>query len=189
MVALGADQIVMGPCSELGPIDAQVPVVVNGLVRYVSAQSFIDARDSLLRQHAEAIAKKEDTQAILQMLASLDIPFIQECQRMMDFGRDVVRKLLSEYMLRKTADKSTKIQRIVETLSSVEKFKVHGRLIDGSFARRDLGLNIKLVGRGDVLWEKAWEYYTRAEIAMGTANGAKLFETRHDLLMAPGRPS
>lgn len=37
MIALGADQIVMGPCSELGPIDAQIAVVSNGLLRYISA--------------------------------------------------------------------------------------------------------------------------------------------------------
>jgi len=184
MIALGADQIVMGPCSELGPIDAQVPVVANGISRYVSAQSFIDARDKLLTQHADAVAKSENTQAILQMLASLDIPFIEECQRMMDFGRDVVRKLLSEHMFKKVPDKDQKIAKIVETLSSVARFKVHGRLIDGSTARTELGLKVKLVGRDDMLWEKAWEYYTRAEIALGGFQGAKMFETRHEMLAA-----
>lgn len=50
LIALGADEIIMGPSSELGPIDAQVPVTSAGLRRYVSAQSFIDARDNLLRR-------------------------------------------------------------------------------------------------------------------------------------------
>ena len=44
MTALCADQIVMGYLSELGPIDPQVPIRVGGMVRYVSAQSFLDGQ-------------------------------------------------------------------------------------------------------------------------------------------------
>ncbi len=49
MIALGADEIIMGPPSEMGPIDAQVAVVANGIRQYISAQSFINARDSLMK--------------------------------------------------------------------------------------------------------------------------------------------
>ena len=49
LIALGADEIVMGPPAELGPIDAQVKVVISGVPRYISAQSFIDTRDGLLK--------------------------------------------------------------------------------------------------------------------------------------------
>jgi len=53
VVALGADEIIMGYCSELGPIDAQVPIVVSGIPRYISAQSFIDARTTLEKKIQE----------------------------------------------------------------------------------------------------------------------------------------
>jgi len=43
LISLGADEIIMGPSSELGPIDAQVPVTSAGVRRWISAQSFIDA--------------------------------------------------------------------------------------------------------------------------------------------------
>jgi len=185
MIALGADEIVMGPTSEIGPIDAQVPVVIEGLLRYVSAQSFIDARASLLKQYDEAIANKKDTQAVLQMLASLDIPFIEECQRMMDFGRDVVRKLLSKHMLAKEKkDKDKKIDKIVSMLSSVKTHMVHGRTITGTTARTDLGLNVKLLAKNNPLWEKIWEYYTRAEIHLGNVGASKMFETKFEMLYA-----
>lgn len=58
IIALGADEIVMGYCSELGPIDAQVVVVVGGVPRYISAQSFIDSRVSLEDRFYEAVKKK-----------------------------------------------------------------------------------------------------------------------------------
>lgn len=60
IIALGADEIVMGYCSELGPIDAQVPVVVGGVPHYISAQSFIDSKASLKQEFRRAIKAKED---------------------------------------------------------------------------------------------------------------------------------
>ena len=78
VIALGADEIIMGYCSELGPIDAQVPIIVSGIPRYISAQSFIDARDKLEAKFKEIIQKKEDPRAVLQQIASLDAPFIDQ---------------------------------------------------------------------------------------------------------------
>ncbi len=188
LIALGADEIVMGPPLEIGPIDAQVPIQVSGVRRLVSAQSFIEARDQFVKKHAEAVAKKEDTSAILQMIASLDLPFIVECEHLMDFGRDVGRKLLVEYMFNRRKDRDKKAEDVVKQLSSVQLHKVHGRTINGSTARRVLGLNVNLCGNADPFWRKAWEWYTRAEIVMNRVGAAKMFETVHEQLIAvPGR--
>jgi hypothetical protein len=184
LIALGADEIVMGPQSEIGPIDAQIEVIANGVPKLISAQSFIDARDELLKKHKDQISKGEDISATMQMLATLDLPFIAECERLMDFGRDVAKKFLGKYMFRKKRDKDAKIDKVVKTLTSVERFKVHGRGIDGRTAREELDLNVKICGKDDPLWKKVWEYYTRAEIACGQGGVAKLFETTHELLTA-----
>jgi ClpP class serine protease len=56
VMALGADSIVMGYCSELGPIDPQVQIAVSGTIQYVSAFAFVDSRDKLMAQIAEAVA-------------------------------------------------------------------------------------------------------------------------------------
>jgi ATP-dependent protease ClpP protease subunit len=186
MIALGADQIVMGPPSELGPIDAQVPVVVAGIPKYISAQSFIDARDSLLEKYKEARLKKEDTKPILQMIASLDIAHIEECQRMMDFGRAVVRKLLEKHMFHREKKRNAHITRVVKMLSSVKTHLVHGRQIDGATARKELKLNVKLLAKDDKFWQLIWEYYTRAEIHLGAMTSPKMFETEYEALSASG---
>ena len=184
MIALGADQIVMGPSSELGPIDAQVPVVSAGFHKYLSAQSFIDARDSLLKQYAEAKKKKMDTRPILQMIATLDVPHIEECQRLMDFGRDVVKKLLEANMFQRHPNKAAEAQKAADMLTSVQMHKVHGRQIDGATARRELGLNVKLLAKGDEFWQLVWEYYTRSVIFLGGIGAPKMFETEHEALTA-----
>jgi len=183
LIALGADEIVMGPQSEIGPIDAQVEVAGNGVRRLISAQSFIDARDGLLKTYKEQSTKKEDATATLQMLATLDFPFIAECERLMDFGRDVAKKFLETYMFKRKRDKTAQADKVVTALTSVKLFQVHGRGIDGRKAR-ELDLNVKMCGKDDPLWKKVWEYYTRADIACGKGRVAKMFETIHELLMA-----
>jgi ClpP class serine protease len=52
--ALGADTIVMGYCSEIGPIDPQVPVVNSGITQYISALAYVEARDSIMKKIDEA---------------------------------------------------------------------------------------------------------------------------------------
>ena len=57
ILALGTDEILMGYTSELGPIDPQVPIAVSGMTQWVSAFAFVEARDKLMEQIAEAIKK------------------------------------------------------------------------------------------------------------------------------------
>ena len=185
LVALGADEIVMGPPSELGPIDAQIEVFKEGVWRYVSAQSYIEARDSLLKTHAEQSKKNEDTGATMQLLATLDLPFITECEHVMGFSRDVATKLLNLYMFKsKTKGKKAKIDHAVQYLSSVQTHMVHSRSINGRVAKTELELKVRLLGKGDEFWKKIWEYYTRAELHVTAMKAQKMFETEHDLLTA-----
>ncbi|HVU47873.1 MAG TPA: hypothetical protein VHD85_17205 [Terracidiphilus sp.] len=188
IIALGADEIVMGYCSELGPIDAQVPIIVGGIPRYISAQSFIDSRASLLKSYAEAVKKKEDTKPILQQIAVLDAPFIDHCEKLMDFSRAVASKYLERYMFAqaKKASRDKAIQNVLTRLSSVGIFKVHGRMIDGNEAKTELNLNVKLLPKDDPLWQDIWHYYIRADVAL--ASGAsKLIESRCECLYSGRR--
>lgn len=61
ILALGTDEIIMGYTSELGPIDPQVPINVSGMTQWISAFAFVEARDKLMAQIAEATKKKEPT--------------------------------------------------------------------------------------------------------------------------------
>jgi hypothetical protein len=184
LIALAADEIIMWPPSEIGPIDAQIEVVSAGVRRLISAQSFIDARDELLKKHRDQLSRNEDVSATMQMIATLDLPFIAECERLMEFGRDVARKFLETYMFKDESNKKAKADKAVKILSSIERFKVHGRMVNGQTARNELDLGVKMCGQNDPLWKKLWEYYTRAEVAIGRGGVAKMFETEHELLTA-----
>ena len=192
MIALGSDEVVMGYCSELGPIDAQVPIIIDGIPRFISAQSFINARKNLQKQFDDAAQQSKDTRAILQQIATLNIPFIEQCEKYMQFGRDMVGKYLAKYMFKSVAkDKpklDAKISKVLEDLSSTETFIVHGRMINSHTAKTSLGLNVNSLGKDAPYWKHIWEYYVRADIGLGGIRGAgrssKMIETKNELLVA-----
>lgn len=171
LLALGADTILMGYCSELGPIDPQLLVNVSGAWQQISAQSFVDARDNLMREIQQALQQKKDTVGYLQQLAGLNVPFTEECENLIEFSRKTASELLSRYMLRvkipQETDRNKKAEEIAKKLLSKELFPVHGQFIDGKTARDKLELEVELLEKDDELWKLIWEYYVRCEIQMG----------------------
>lgn len=186
IIALGADEIVMGYCSELGPIDAQVVVLVGNVPHYISAQSFIDSRASLEDRYKEALKKKEDPKPVLQQIASLDAPFIDHCEKLMDFSREVARKYLAKYMfsgIKPATQQKKAIDNVLDRLSAVKIYKVHGRMIDGHAAKTDLKLNALLLGKADEMWQLLWRYYVRADVLLKRHAVSKIIESKSNVLI------
>lgn len=99
LFALGADEILMGYLSELGPIDPQVPIVISGTTQWISALAFVESRDGLMKSISEAIAKNEPTAGFQQQLAGLNIPFTREMENQIGFAQKTAASLLENYML------------------------------------------------------------------------------------------
>jgi hypothetical protein len=190
IIALGADEIQMGHCSEIGPIDAQVMVLSGGIPRYISAQSFIDARESLEGAFQKRI--KEDSKAnvrdILTQLATLDMPFIDHCTKLMEFSRAVAQENLERYMfarIKNPTSRAEKIRKVIEQLSRPSVFQVHARMIDANAAKTRLGLNVKILPKDNKLWESVWQYYIRADVFLSGRHGlpaSKMVESRSESL-------
>jgi len=176
MTALCADQIVMGYLSELGPIDPQVPIRVGGMVRYVSAQSFLDGQRSALAAVAAAQAKKEPVIGHLQLLNSPDMSaaWIAEMEREIKFGKDMVSKRLVKHMLPrllKNADSRAlgqQASRIARDLSQANKRFSHGRMIGAEECRDDLKLDVEVLKQDADRWKLIWEIWVRMEIFLQT---------------------
>lgn len=196
IIALGADKIVMGYCSELGPIDAQKFINVGGITQQLSAQSFISARENLLKELAKAKEEKKEFIGYLQQLSSSTVEpaFIEECKRELNFAVDLVKKWLPQYMLKvkNPSWNSRKLKQtantIAKNLSSADKRFVHGRMI-GPDESDQLGLGITKLGKEDPNWNLLWEIYLRSEIfLMVNSNpqqqAAKLFFDNQNFLFA-----
>jgi hypothetical protein len=83
-------------------------------------------------------------------------------------------------------ERNKAIANVIDKLSSVEGFKVHGRMIDGNAAKTDLKLNVRLLPKDDPLWQDVWHYYIRADIALMGGIG-KIIESRCECLYARRR--
>jgi hypothetical protein len=189
VLALGADQILMGYCSELGPIDPQVPIAVSGITQWVSAFAFVEARDKLMSQIADAEKKKEPMVGLLQQLAGLNIPFTDEMENQIGFAKKTAITLLDKYMLNpsfpEAKERNGKANEIAEKLLSKQLFPVHGHYIDGTTAKK-LGLEVEVLDKDDALWKQLWDYYIRCEIQMnlplqGGLVKTKLFESSNQV--------
>jgi len=183
LIALGADRLVMGYCSELGPIDPQIEIVVGNARQLVSAWTFIHARDVLEQKVNEAIAKGENPSAYLQQLAAIDPVFVTHCEQLMSFAKQLGRKWIagrlelqgqSEQQAEQLADK------VIDFLSNVEEHITHGRLI---LARELIQhcvppLEVVELSEEDDFWQLLWELYVRCEVFLKLEPPkAKLIET------------
>jgi hypothetical protein len=61
--------------------------------------------------------------------------------------------------------------------------------IDGIAAKKEFGLNVRLLGLNDKHWKIIWQYYNRALIAYKPAGIDKFFESEHEMLVAVGKSS
>src|SRR5260370_2174177 len=98
LIALGADEILMGETSELGPIDAQVFIIQDNQPQQVSADHFLRAKEEALK--ALASGNQAEILAAQIQLAQLSAAFLQQCGDLMNFAKDLAKKQLCSNMFK-----------------------------------------------------------------------------------------
>ncbi len=169
LIALGADKIVMGHCSEVGPTDPQIRVAVSNKDQFVSAWTFIHARDELVKKVNEAIANSEPPDAFLQQLATIDSVFVAHCEQLMEFAKKVGRKWITARLVKKPMplkEAEKEADAVIAFLSDVKEHISHGRLILAGELREhcEPTLQIEELEEVDPLWQKLWQLYVRYEV-------------------------
>lgn len=152
MIAIGADEIVMGPVSELGPID---PLVKHPLYKelWIPVQAVRYCLDYIQRTIAESPEPDTAALALSPIINKLDPWIIGDYEKSLKASKQYARQLLSSYMLK---DRPQKIEDVTKAL--VEGYFSHGYPIGHREAKEELGLNI-IEATGD-LWNVIWELYS-----------------------------
>lgn len=128
MIGLAADKIIMGRQSQLGPIDAQLPI--GG--RFVSARAIVDQFERAKRELKENI---QLAHLWAPILSSLGPALLQEAQNALEYGQKMVKKWLALRMFRDKENKDELASKAAEFFSVDESHKSHGRRIDREEAR------------------------------------------------------
>lgn len=166
MVCLGASKIIMGPTSELGPID---PQIAEGK-RVFSAYNVVQSYGDLFRR---AVKEEGNLQPYLQQLQNYDEREIAELRSAMDLSQDIAARVLASGMMEDTAEKD--ILRKIKMFLTPERTKTHGRPIYRDEAA-ECGLVIDQADPESQFWDTVYALYIRTNNSVDT-NVAKCIES------------
>ena len=173
MVCLGASKILMGPASELGPIDPQV--VFQGKV--VSVHDVIDSYHKIFRN---AVRAKGNLEPYLQQLVNFDASEISHLENERELAADMAVRCLQTGMLANASDKAIR-DRVKIFLLPVHK-KVHGRPIYHAEAQ-SCGLAVEVSETNSDRWNLVYELYVRTKEFVGR-KAAKIIEAEEQSFVA-----
>lgn len=163
LIALGADEVVMGPKGELGPIDPQVTIqragggtAVQQVLSVEDIMSYIDfLRERVGLTDQDALAGPINTLA-----NNLNPAVIGQLNRIHSHIRVVARKMVSA---RNDVPEEQRVQLLIETLA--EKTYQHGHAI-GRAEAKEIGFNVVKPGRklDRLIWELQEQYEALCQI-------------------------
>jgi len=150
MLVLGADEVVMGPISELGPIDPLVkhPVYKDVLV---PVQAVWHCLDFFQRSIINSSNPEVATIIATPLLAKLDPWLIGDYEKTIKASRQYAETLLSRYMLKNAPEQVSNV-----THALTEGYFSHGYPI-GRREAKELG--IKVIEAQGELWDIIWNLY------------------------------
>lgn len=152
LFALGADQILMGPTSDLGPVDPQFLLPGGQLA---SAKDIIAAVD-----HAdERVQAAPNTYPIYaSLLADITALMVQQARSALDRSDDLLAEALSANPRRRPRQ----IERLKSQLkkSLIEDAKTHAALF-GAREAESAGLPVKRLDPTGDQWQHIWRLWTK----------------------------
>ena len=138
MVAMAADEIVMGAHSQLGPIDPQISISTPEGPRSAPAAAIRQQFEEARRDLAE---HPEHTAAWLPILRSMAPALLQICEDAEKLSKSMVTEWLARFMFAERPDPHAAAEVVANALSDYGQFMSHGRRL-GVRRLKELGLNI-----------------------------------------------
>lgn len=172
MICLGANKIIMGNTSEVGPIDPQISFVENDKPKTFSVHNIVKSYNQLFE---EAVKTKGNLQPYIQQLEHYDSREIEEYKNAIALSGDIAVKALKTGMLNEKTE--TEIKKSIKDFLSPEKVKVHARSIYAEEAKK-CGLNIEIIDLKSNLWQIIYELYVRLDNCVSTNNVVKCIESK-----------
>jgi hypothetical protein len=152
ILTLGAHEIVMGPTSDLGPIDPQVLVPDRG---FVSAKDLLAGVEKALHD----VSDQPDTYPLhAAMLAGIDSTVVQFARSALARTGDLAKQAVSSNPDRSPRDVSLLCRKIARPL--IEAPHSHGAVI-GAVEAATAGLPVVDLQPTDRQWQEIWALWTR----------------------------
>ncbi|MHB1509142.1 MAG: SDH family Clp fold serine proteinase [Acidimicrobiales bacterium] len=156
--ALGAHHILMGPTSDLGPVDPQVVLGPNQLVPAKDVLAAVQAAE-------QAVQERPETYPIhASLLANVNALLVQQARSAMARSADLVREALASNADRSTQQVAKLCTNLQEPL--IDASRNHGAVFDADDAQR-AELPVTKVDPAGEQWKLVWrlwmKYFVRQE--------------------------
>ncbi|MGH9879634.1 MAG: SDH family Clp fold serine proteinase, partial [Nitrososphaerales archaeon] len=173
LLSFGANSLVLGETSQVGPIDPQMLLKERELV---PANTIIQAYNRLLTDLDETPRDSPKIAGLLQQLNFIDPFLVQSSLKAREVAKKLANTLLQNGLLKDESEEFIK--------ETIEKFIEHGEtLTHGTAIRYPLlkqwGFKkIELMQKDDKLWELIWKLYVKCERYVAGHNFTKYFSSR-----------
>ncbi len=176
IICFGASRILMGPNSELGPVDPQIIFAEKGARRQHSAYNLVTSFEQLF---ADAVECQGNLEPFLQQLEHYDARDIQRFKELIELADDITIKALRTGMLHECTEDQIR-EKVARFLKPTET-KSHGRPIfrDGA---KECSLNVENVEPEH--WDVIYELYIRTN-ELVSSSAMKAIETADDSFVVP----
>lgn len=179
LVCFGAEQITMGPTSELGPVDPQDRYAKGENVNWYSAYNVVESYDELF---ADAVKEKGNLEPYLQQLANYDAKDIKEYRSAIDLSKDISIRALESGMMQGTSRPD--IEKSIQMFLTPEKKKAHGRPIFRDEAEK-CGLTVEKVDSDTDVWHIIYELYIRTNEFVSRQVSKCIESKSHSFIVGP----
>lgn len=179
MICFGSSKIIMGPASELGPVDPQRIEVDPKTKRanWFSVFNIIKSYEDLFKR---ATKEKGNLEPYLQQLARYDSRVIEEMKAALSLSEDIAIKYLGSGMMKGL--RNNKIKEKIRIFLTPERTKAHGRPIYRDEAKR-CGLKIEAKNVDEKIWQLIYELYLRTDFFV-SGRASKTIETKNNAFFA-----
>lgn len=173
MLALGADELVMGPPSELGPIDPQIRLPSQNRQLPLHA-----LRDALGYVEDRVVEKPELAALYWPLIQTLDLMSLGDYDREIQSAKQYAQNLLCQRMFKNNPERAEEVAKKL-----TEEYKRHNYVIDRREASEVLKLNV--IDAPSDVWKAMWQLHNLYDGLIRdtlTVAAAKVFETLTALL-------
>ena len=174
MIALSADEIVMGQHSQLGPIDPQFIISTPEGARSAPAQA-------ILKQFERAKLECQNPQnlaAWMPILRSYAPGLLTQCEDSRMLASTMVASWLQQYMFSNESDAESKARRIAGWFADYDSFHSHGRRV-GIEQAREVGVKVRSLEEDDELQDAVLSVHHATMHTFSGTPAAKIIENHH----------
>jgi hypothetical protein len=177
---MAGDEILMGPSSALGPIDAQI---LSGGKRY-SADAFLEGLEKI---KADIESTGRLNPMYIPILQNISPGEIQRCENAQNFSKVLVTNWLKNYKFKfwdkhsngnivTDEERHNRAEEIAKEICSQSKWLTHYRSISLSDLTK-IGLKVTDYSQDNDLYDAISRYYTLMRMTFESTNIYKIFET------------